>query len=99
MTFEAGAWIAGGLGALAGVAATRLSALPLAGRAGWVDALMGALVGSILALLAYGVLSMFEAWAAFFQRTATPVVPLLFTAGMLAAWLTTLWLVRRRRKP
>jgi hypothetical protein len=59
---------------------------------------MGALAGVVMAVLAYGVLSLFEAWAAFFQRTASPVVPLLLTVTMLAAWLTTLWLVRRRRR-
>jgi len=99
MSFEAGAWLAGGLGALAGVAASRLSSTPLSGRAGWVDGMMGAAGGVVLAVLAYGVLSLLEGWAAFFQRRASPVVPLLLTAAMLAGWVTTLWVVGRRRRP
>jgi hypothetical protein len=99
MTFEAGAWVAGSLGALAGVVASRLSATPLTGNTGWVDRVMGAIGGVVLALLAYGVLSLMEGWAAFFQRAASPLVPLLFTAIMLAGWVMTLWLLRRRRRP
>jgi hypothetical protein len=60
---------------------------------------MGAIGGVVVALLAYGVLSLMEGWAAFFQRTASPVIPLLFTTIMLAAWVMTLWLLRRRRRP
>jgi uncharacterized membrane protein YeaQ/YmgE (transglycosylase-associated protein family) len=97
MTFEAGAWVAGILGALAGVVASRLSATRLTGG-GWVDRVMGAVGGIVLALLAYGVLSLLEGWAAFFQRTASPVIPLLFTVTMLAGWVLTLWLLRRRRR-
>ena len=99
MTFEAGAGVAGCLGALAGVAASRLSLTRLTGTAGWVDRVMGAIGGVVLALLAYGVLSLMEGWAAFFHRPASPVVPLLFTTIMLAGWVITLWLLRRRKRP
>jgi hypothetical protein len=61
--------------------------------------LMGAIGGMVLALLAYGVLSLLEGWAAFFQRAASPVILRLFTIIMLAGWVMTLWLLRRRRRP
>jgi hypothetical protein len=99
MTFEAGAWVAASLGALAGVVASRLSATRITGGSGWVDGVMGAVGGIVLALLAYGVSSLLEGWAAFFQRTASPRIPLLFTIIMLAGWVLALWLLRRRRRP
>jgi hypothetical protein len=99
MTFEAGAWVAGGLGAVAGLAASRLSATPLTGSGKLVDGGIGAVVGVVLALLAYGVLSLFEAWSAFFQRRASPGTPLVLTAAMLAGWVMVLWVRGRRRRP
>lgn len=98
MTFEAGAWIAGCLGALTGAAASWLNSTRLTGTDGWIDRAMWAIAGAFLAVLAYSVLSLLEGWAAFFQRAASPVIPLLLTVVMLAAWVTAVW-QRRPRKP
>jgi hypothetical protein len=87
MTFEAGAWIAGCLGALTGAAASWLNSTRLTGIDGWIDRAMWAIAGAFLAVLAYSVLSLLEGWAAFFQRAASPVIPLLLTILMLAAWV------------
>ncbi len=99
MQFETGAWIAGILGAVAGGLAARLSGRVFTGAFAWLDSLLGAALGAFLALLVFGVLSILEAWAAFFRRGASPLVPLGFTVVMLALWVTTLWFVKRRRRP
>jgi hypothetical protein len=99
MSFETGAWIAGILGIVTGLTAERLTATPHSGRPAWLDALIGAVVGLTFALVAYGVFAVFEGWAAFFQRPASAVLPLLFTSVMLVASLAALWVVRRRKRP
>ena len=58
MTFEAGAWIAGCLGALTGAAASWLNSTRLTGTDGWIDRAMWAIAGAFLAVLAYSVLSL-----------------------------------------
>ena len=97
MTFGAGAWIAGCVGALTGAATSWLSSTRLTGIDGLIDRVMGGLAGAVIALVVYSVLALLEGWAAFFQRDASPVIPLLLTILLLAAWVTTLWRRQRRR--
>jgi branched-subunit amino acid ABC-type transport system permease component len=98
VTFAMGAWIAGICGALVGGAMGRPSRSGLAGATAVFDAVMKGAVGAFLAVLAFGILSMLEGWAAFFQRRASPAVPLLFTLVMLAGWVTASEVAARRRK-
>ncbi len=73
-------------------------ALPGVGHACGHNVMGTAAVGAFLAVLAFGFLSMLEGWAAFFQRRASPVVPLLFTLVMLAGWATAFEVAARRKK-
>jgi CHASE2 domain-containing sensor protein len=70
----------------------------LDGGAAVLDAVMKAAVGAFFALVAFGLLSLLEGWAAFFQRRASPVVPLLFTLVMLVGWATVFEVAARRRR-
>jgi CHASE2 domain-containing sensor protein len=70
----------------------------LDGGAAVLDAVMKAVVGAFFALVAFGLLSLLEGWAAFFQRRASPVVPLLFTLVMLVGWATVFEVAARRRR-
>jgi hypothetical protein len=97
MTFAAGAWIAGIAGCLAGVFASRLEKASLTGMGGVVDALFSGSAGVVLALLSYGLLAILEGWSAFFQRRASPWMPLLFTLAMLAGALLAMRLTVGRR--
>jgi hypothetical protein len=98
VTFVTGAWIAGICGAFVGGAMGRPSRSGLDGAAAVFDAVMKGAVGAFLALVAFGILSLLEGWAAFFQRRATPGVPLLFTLVMLVGWATLVEVAARRRK-
>lgn len=98
MTFATGAWIVGICGAFVGGAMGRPSRSGLDGGVAVLDAVMKAAVGAFLALLAFGLLSLLEGWAAFFQRRASPVVPLLFTLVMLVGWATAFEVAARRRR-
>jgi CHASE2 domain-containing sensor protein len=98
MTFETAAWIAGVCGAAVGGAMGRPSRSGLNGSTAVFDVVMKAAVGAFLALIAFACLSLLEGWAAFFQRRASPRIPLLFTLVMLVGWTTFMEVASRRRR-
>lgn len=98
MSFAVGAWIAAGLGGIAGVLASRIQGRRLTGTLGALDAAASGLAGAVFALLSYGFLSLLEGWTSFFRRRASPMMPLLLTTVMIAATLVAIR-VRAARKP
>ncbi len=97
MSFTAAAWIAGIAGGLAGLATLRLTGPAHRGMVTVFEAFMFAVSGSVLALIAFSGLSLMEGMAAFFQRRASPLIPLLLTGLAMGGTLAAMAVARRRR--